>query len=347
MNYKNTPYFPLFDWLRFFLALTVLLGHMGIFKNENIAAFAVEIFFALSGWLIGSILLRTSPSQLNRFYFNRAIRIWIPYFFTLCFVIIASILHKDSLTGIWYQIVFFKLTMVYNWFGTPLLTTHLNDFPLQGTGNHFWSVNVEEQFYLLAPLILVLIKIPKAKNLVMWAIFGLIAYVLQLKGVSIIFGVIASILASEYGDFYKSKLAKLLMVILIILSMIGLQSGINYLILAPWCAIAVVLSLTIEGRQNALGKFAGGISYELYMNAWIGGFIANLIFKITNLQNIYYRHFITLTLAIVVAALLYWLIDKRFLDMRNALYDERKGLYVKSFAYISLLIGLIVGASIY
>jgi peptidoglycan/LPS O-acetylase OafA/YrhL len=45
---------------------------------DTAANLAVQIFFALSGWLIGGILLRTDVQDLPRFYFNRATRIWIP-----------------------------------------------------------------------------------------------------------------------------------------------------------------------------------------------------------------------------------------------------------------------------
>lgn len=72
-----------FEVLRFLLAFTVLLSHKGVLTWENAGNLAVQVFFALSGWLVGSILCRTDRSELSRFYFNRATRIWIPYFFTV------------------------------------------------------------------------------------------------------------------------------------------------------------------------------------------------------------------------------------------------------------------------
>lgn len=345
MNLNNKTYFPLLDWLRFFLAFIVLIVHMGIIENEIIASFAVEIFFALSGWLIGSILMKTNTSQLNRFYFNRAIRIWLPYFISFVLIIVASLLHKDELTKVWFEVVFYKLTFVYNWFGTPMLAAHVNEFPLQGTGNHFWSVNIEEQFYLFAPLLLVLTNRRFGKSLIVWSFFGLLAYAFQMRGVSIIFGVIASIVASQYGNFYEKKMAKFVMFVIIFLSLFAFQQGNDYMLIAPWCAVAVVLFLAIEGKQGAIGKFAGGISYELYINAWIGGFLANALFKLNQLQNIeiYYKQLITITLSIMVATILYYLIDKRILDRRDEFFDERKGYLVKQYAYYSLFVGIIVG----
>ena len=55
----SARYFPLFDWLRFLLASVVVLGHAHVITWEPAAMVAVRVFFALSGWLIGGILLRT------------------------------------------------------------------------------------------------------------------------------------------------------------------------------------------------------------------------------------------------------------------------------------------------
>ena len=71
--------FPLFDWLRFVLASVVALGHGGVIEWEYSGYLAVQVFLALSGWLIGGILLETPREGLPRFFFNRATRIWIPY----------------------------------------------------------------------------------------------------------------------------------------------------------------------------------------------------------------------------------------------------------------------------
>lgn len=64
-----------FDVLRFLLASAVMLFHMGVIAWGNAGNLAVQVFSALSGWLIGSILYRTTAREVGRFYFNRATRI--------------------------------------------------------------------------------------------------------------------------------------------------------------------------------------------------------------------------------------------------------------------------------
>ena len=60
---STNSYSPAFDWLRFALALIVLLDHGGGFGDKagtRMGGLAVHVFFVLSGWLIGGILLNTT-----------------------------------------------------------------------------------------------------------------------------------------------------------------------------------------------------------------------------------------------------------------------------------------------
>ena len=71
----DTIGYPAFDWLRFFLASIVVLYHFDVIPWHRAGNLAVQVFFALSGWLIGGILVRSDTKHLPRFYFNRATRI--------------------------------------------------------------------------------------------------------------------------------------------------------------------------------------------------------------------------------------------------------------------------------
>jgi peptidoglycan/LPS O-acetylase OafA/YrhL len=120
----------------------------------------VQLFFVLSGFLITRILLETqdSPGYFSSFYSRRALRIFPLYYATLIFLFLLlpalgqtpALLAEDMpfsrQAWLW--------TYLSNWTGPRGL----------GGGSppvfHFWSLAVEEQFYLLWPLV-VLFCTPK------------------------------------------------------------------------------------------------------------------------------------------------------------------------------------------
>lgn len=152
-------YYPYFDYLRAAAALGVFVGHADVHHvfPEQLGFACVQIFFALSGFLIGGILLRSKPGDMPRFYFNRATRIWIPYAIAICLLAAVTGIKQGFHDPKFSEFFFYMATFTYNWFGPPQLAEFVHRMPLDGTGNHFWSICVEEQFYLVAPFVIVLL----------------------------------------------------------------------------------------------------------------------------------------------------------------------------------------------
>jgi peptidoglycan/LPS O-acetylase OafA/YrhL len=109
-----------------------MLGHDGALGWNDTGSFAVHVFFVLSGWLIGSMLLDMGVADLPRFFFNRTLRIWVPYYVATALVLAAS-LARDTLTPQWLSLVLFKLTMVYNLFSGIEVLAGFPAAPLHGT----------------------------------------------------------------------------------------------------------------------------------------------------------------------------------------------------------------------
>ena len=322
-----------------------MLGHDGLINAFPQAGnFAVQIFFALSGWLIGGILLNLSAADLPRFYFNRALRIWIPYFIAFVLLIAASLL-REPVTSKWLEFVFYKLSFVYNLFGPPQLARHVQEMPLAGTGNHFWSVNAEEQFYLLAPLLLVLAAPRYGRHALTWLLIALAAWLSHIYA-SIVLGVLASVIASRHAGFQNNPGVRAGLWVLLAASSTALAMGGNYHLLAPGCAIAIVLLAAVAGRKHPLGVFAGGMSYPLYLNHWVGFFAAKALFKPFGLMDSSARHLLSFVLNIALAALLYWCIDRRVLMIRSQLYSPARGRLVIGAAYGMVIIGIGVGVTL-
>ncbi|MEJ2392759.1 MAG: acyltransferase [Gammaproteobacteria bacterium] len=133
-----------------------LLGQMGWV--------GVQLFFVLSGFLITGILLdgRGATNQFRHFYARRTLRIFPLYYGFLClaFVILpwSGLVHWSQQE---YDITVFYWSYLANW--AQPFSQH-NVFP------HLWSLAIEEQYYLLWPLLVVFLR----KRSLVYVCLGLI-----------------------------------------------------------------------------------------------------------------------------------------------------------------------------
>lgn len=152
MAENNPAYMRQLDGLRALCVAAVAWSHWGAYfgfdgKTFSGAEFGVETFFVISGFLITGILLDNHSvalrsEVLKQFYIRRFLRIF-PVFYVVFGV--ACLLDADSarLTWPWHvsylsNILFYQ----HGWFGAL---------------SHFWSLAVEEQFYIFWPLFIFLV----------------------------------------------------------------------------------------------------------------------------------------------------------------------------------------------
>lgn len=321
--------YPAFDWLRFILASVVVLAHAGLLPAwENNANIAVQVFFALSGWLIGGILLRTERADLPRFFYNRVTRIWIPYFAAVTAIYAVAIV-KDG--GFDPRYLFFDATFTNNWFVHA--PTEWVRMPMEGTGSHLWSISVEEQFYLAAPLVLVLAR--GGRSVAAWAIIAAAAWLSGGWYGSIACGVLAAVLQDRYGDWHLRFRSALW----IVLAGAAPLLFVSYILAAPIFALCVVLLCARPGARHALPVFLGGISYPLYLNHWIGLFAAHAVLGHTAAAGA-----IGYVANVAVAAVAWLLVDRQVMKYRGGLYRPRLGLICAGSAYALLLTGIALSA---
>ena len=150
---KRLPFIPQLDSFRFFAVTLVIISHWA--KNSSInklpnGFLGVTFFFVLSSFLITTNLLHfkksiyqselTIPKALRAFYYRRTLRIFPLYFFVLFLLYLTA---KEVFSGNfgWY------LAYVPNF-----LIYKTQIWP--GMLSHFWSLGVEEQFYIIWPLVI-------------------------------------------------------------------------------------------------------------------------------------------------------------------------------------------------
>jgi peptidoglycan/LPS O-acetylase OafA/YrhL len=336
----GAPSYPLFDWLRFVLASIVVLVHGGITVWSSAGNFAVCVFLALSGWLIGGILLNTPMSALPRFYFNRSFRIWIPYAVAVA-ALYGTAALREGTGDRFFQFLFYDLTFTHYWF-IPKIPQVMQLMPLDGTGAHFWSISVEEQFYLFAPLILIFL--PWGRTVVFWGLLCLAALLVDYHYACITFGVLAALLKDKFGLWYaRTSVQVMLASALMVLFVVIVRDDGLYVWFAPLTALLVVVLCARQGSRQPVAQFLGGISYPLYLNHWMGIFAANLLSKALVLSAVAHVA-ASYLLALLAGTLAYVFVDRWVLARRSALYTGQRGRVLMAVAYALLLIGALVHA---
>jgi len=165
MRTSVSGYIPTLDGWRCLSIVGVMIAHgansvlqlSGTYSRlTEYGALGVDIFFAISGFLISSRLIeehhRFGRIGLGGFYIRRAFRILPPYF--LCVGGIALLTAAGLLT-------------VHRWEWLGCLFFFRNYVPSQLGGwytGHFWSLAVEEHFYLIWPGLLVLCGLRRARR---------------------------------------------------------------------------------------------------------------------------------------------------------------------------------------
>jgi peptidoglycan/LPS O-acetylase OafA/YrhL len=154
-------YRPDIDALRAIAILSVVLYHAGIPAISG-GFTGVDIFFVISGYLIGGHIfseLRKGNFSFARFYQRRAKRILPAFYAVLVFTIAASLLLLSPAENHFFALSAFSATLsVSNIFFLHYLEGY---FRVRGELHPLlmtWSLGVEEQFYAVIPLLMVLLS---------------------------------------------------------------------------------------------------------------------------------------------------------------------------------------------
>jgi peptidoglycan/LPS O-acetylase OafA/YrhL len=164
IDLKGTHYVAL-DGLRGLAILLVVVYHFGLMHQDahgtspgallgfaQLGWMGVDLFFVLSGFLITGILLETKerPHYFRNFLMRRFLRIWPIYYLNLLVFFVVAPLLLNSLPE---ELQSMRDKQAWFWlYGANWLFAREGSFEMTG-GGYFWSLAVEEQFYLVWPLV--------------------------------------------------------------------------------------------------------------------------------------------------------------------------------------------------
>ncbi|HYF38019.1 MAG TPA: acyltransferase [Prosthecobacter sp.] len=176
----NLQRLPGLDGLRAFAVLTVVFSHVHVSQGFPDVAWVsqlhrafsgvlgVQVFFGISGFIITHLLWREKGStggiSLKNFWLRRCARILPP---ALAFVLVIQIIHFIGTANVaeetqWASLLFYRNMLPQEpWFADA-----------QGFTGHYWSLSVEEQFYVVWPLLVAALPLRALKQ-VAWAAVGM------------------------------------------------------------------------------------------------------------------------------------------------------------------------------
>jgi len=343
-EFKATKFFPNLDGLRAISIILVIIGHTiqpisfpGL--HLNFGKVGVALFFAISGFLITTLLLRERDKNgeidLRKFYIRRSLRIFPLYYWVLgLYVVYVLTLAKNTPQAgtFWSNFPFF-LTYTYNWFGD---TGETAIFYIA------WSLCTEEQFYAVWPVVLKF----NPKNAIRVAILVYVAsliltlpfFVTQFEGAvwysiagSVSSAIVGGVLLafglhheSTYRMIHQVSTDAGAFVMLALITGCGaIANHWGYWIaglLGP-IAVATCVATTPKAISKALQiqlfKLTGKVSYGLYLYHLLAKNIALPVLKKLHIMNGYTLFIATYALALVISLISFKLFEEKVLAYKE------------------------------
>lgn len=341
---SSIKYRPEIDGLRAIAVISVIIYHL----NENWLSggfLGVDIFFVISGFLITGIIIteiQQNSFSLKQFYTRRIKRIY-PAFITVMALVsfIASVIFIYNDFNKLRKTIELAIAFLSNFY----LGLTQGYFDLSANENpvlHIWSLAVEEQYYLIFPLILILaykkfreIKVLFIITLILFFILLAtsfvsanfykevlhqpnIYYLSNLRFPELLVGSLLAIYHNLSASKQASNLIAILSTLLLFSCLFLMNNNIAFIpgitLILPCIFTALIIHTTSQNNivklclSNKAIVFIGKISYSLYLYHWI--FIA-FAYYITGEKQINNQSIaIVIILTIIFSVLSYYLIEQ-------------------------------------
>ncbi|MFN3215333.1 MAG: acyltransferase family protein [Acidimicrobiales bacterium] len=151
------PFIASIDGLRAIAVVAVLFYHAEVAWLPG-GFLGVEVFFVVSGYLITALLLgeidRTGRVDLKDFWTRRARRLLPALAFYLLGSLVLALAIADDVVDDWFDGSWAAVFYVANWYAVFNDISYTDAFGRPSFLHHLWSLAVEEQFYLVWPLLM-------------------------------------------------------------------------------------------------------------------------------------------------------------------------------------------------
>ena len=177
MNKLKQTYLPGLDGIRAFAIFSVFAYHLN-YQWAKGGFIGVDVFFVLSGYLITSSLLaqwqKKQTIDYKRFLYGRFKRLIPAAYFMIIVVVAFSFIFKQELLPTLRGDAIASLFYSSNWWFIFHNVSYFDSFGAGSPLKNLWSLAIEEQFYLLWPLVfIVLLKLCKSKKQLVYMILSL------------------------------------------------------------------------------------------------------------------------------------------------------------------------------
>jgi peptidoglycan/LPS O-acetylase OafA/YrhL len=253
-------YEPGLDGLRGLAVAAVLAFHDGRLRGGFLG---VSTFFTLSGYLITRLLLSEWRDEqrisLRRFYTRRVRRLLPAALAGLVVAAAATAALNDTQTARAFRYDSLAAVVnVANWRFLWSGRAYANLFATPSALQHYWSLSVEEQFYLiLAPMIVAVLALARGRRLVVGAVLGALAAASLVDGwISVAHGVDRV----YYGT--DTRALEFLVGAVLAVAMTRRVLGPRASRVFVWAGPAAVIALawaTTQARVTDAGLFRGGL----------------------------------------------------------------------------------------
>jgi peptidoglycan/LPS O-acetylase OafA/YrhL len=340
-------YFPGLHAVRAHAALSVVVYHCLAFNYAGepfhinhplaVATFsgwdAVTLFFVLSGFLITYLLLderrRTGKIDVKAFYARRIFRIWPPYYLVIVVIPLLALIFPGFQT---YDLSLLPWLLVL----LPTIPKALF-IPMPSSVEHLWSIGVEEQFYLMWPVLIRRFNVVAACLAVI-----VIKLVLMLYAQAIGSGFLQLLFAHSRFEcmavgglgawmvYQQPPVLRILyrrevfIAALVIVAMVMAQANVwgnwYYDFLISWVFLIILLNLANHNyplMENRVTRFLGNISYGIYL------FHMPVLAAVLSLGLRDETLFVTTLVAVVLVAFLsYRYYERFFLRLKDRYFSR-------------------------